>query len=213
METKVRMINRVTGVAGDVDANEAAEALVAQGGAEYEEITRGGFAFHCQDTAGTAQVIALPTTTAGIGFYNTAADGGKSAIVDAIFGICVTHAAAQSQDGLIYVLGQTRVATLTSDLTVRRNNGNGATTDNVLIAEAGGAILDAVTGVAIGWFPISNSVVTAVTTLGGQGIFAKVDGRIIIPPGRALGINVLGSAVAGTWNLGMMWHEKQITLA
>ncbi len=213
METKVRMINRVTGVAGDVQANEAGEALVAQGASEYEETTRGGHAFHVKSTTATAQVIALPTTTAGIGFYNTADDGGKSAIVDAIFGICVTHAAAQSQDGLICVLGQTRVVALAGALVVRRNNGNGATSDNVLTATAGGAILDAVTGVAIGWFPISDSVVTAVTTLGGQGIFAKVDGRIIIPPGRQFGVNLLGSAVAGTWNLGMMWHEEQITLA
>ncbi len=213
METKVRMINRVTGVAGDVRATEAGEALVAQGAAEYEEITRGGFAFHCENTTPTAAVIALPTTTAAIGFWNSAADGGKSMIVDALYAVAMTDGAALPQSGIIYVLGQTRVVTLTSGLTARRNNGYGATNDSVAVIAAGGAILDAVTGVAIGWQPAGSSVVAAVASLGGMGLWVAIDGRLIIPPGRQFGINILSSASGSTWNVGMMWHERQITLA
>lgn len=215
METKVRMINRVTGVAGDTAANEAGEALVAQGAAEYEEITRGGFAFHCENSTATAAVIALPTRAVAIGFWNSAADGGKSMIVDALYAVAVTNGAATHQQcGLIYVLGQTRVVTLTSGLTARRNNGYGATNDSVaVIAVGGGTILDTVTGVAIGWQPAGHSVTTAIVSLGGMGLWAPIDGRIIIPPGRQFGINILASATDSTWNVGMMWHEKQITLA
>jgi len=211
METKLRAKNRVTEVAGDLQGTEAGEALVAMGAAEYEDITRSGQAFHCINPTTTAAVIAVGTTAAHLSIWNSADDGGKSIIIDAIFGFAVAGAAVLYQVGLIYVLGQTRVASNGGAIVVRRNNGYGATSDSVALCDDV-ATLDAVTGVAVGWMPVGNSVTSAVVSLGGLAIFERVDGRIIVPPGRLLGIKPLASAVGTTWQVGAMWHEKVITL-
>ncbi len=79
--------------------------------------------------------------------------------------------------------------------------------------KAGGAILDAVTGVTIGWMPWGDSVTTGIDDLVGAIIYEPVDGLLIIPPGRQFGINVFSSHTTGTWNVGMQWHEKQLDLA
>lgn len=192
---------------------DAGEALVAAGMAPYEEITRQGKAYHVTSTTPTASVVALPTTTAGIGFWNSASDGGKSAIIDAIYAVNIVAHSTLGQACLIYVVGQTRVAALANAFVVRKNNGNGPGADNVLLAATGGAVLDAVTGVAIGWVPCGNTANFSVVSLPGAVLYADVGGRIIVPPGRQFGINVLASNTQFTWNIGVMWHEKQLTLA
>jgi hypothetical protein len=212
MESKVRAINRVTRVMGDLQANQAGEALLAPGSAEYEEITRGGFAFHFITPTTTAAVIAVPTVACAGSLYNTADDGGRSLIIDAVFGYSVAGGAVLYQASMIYVLGQTRVAALAGGIVIRKNNGLGVTSDSIALATDAGN-LDAVTGVAVGWAPIGNSIVSAVASLGQLALFVPVDGRIIVPPGRALGLHVLASAVGTTWQVGVMWHEKQITLS
>jgi len=212
METKVRGSNRITRRPIDLQANEAGELLSAMGGARFEEITRPGLAFHCKTATATAPVAAPGTTTVGFGIYNSAADGGRSIIIDMLFGVNATAGATLGNFSLMYVLGQTRVVALTGDLTIRRNNGYGATTDSVALCEAGGAILDAVTGVAIGFTPIGPTVNAHVVSLPGMCLIAEVDGRIVVPPGRALGLQVIADTAAGTWHLGAMWHEKTMTL-
>ncbi len=212
METKIRAINRVTGVAGDVEANEYGELLAALGAAEYEEITRAGAAFHCINPTTTAAVIAVPTVACMFSMWNSADDGGKSIIIDAVFGYSTAGGAVQYQAGMIYVLGQTRVASPGGAIVVRRNNGYGATSDSIAICDDAGNV-DAVTGVAVGWAPISQSVTSAVVSLGGLAIFERVDGRIIVPPGRVFALHVLASAAGTTWQVGAMWHEKLLTLA
>ncbi len=214
MQTKIRAASRQnTSVKVDLEANQAGELLTTLGDSDFVEVNRSGKGFLVRSTTATAPVIALPTTTAGLGIYNSAADGGVSMIIDALFAYQATVGANATQNSLIYVLGQTRVATLTSLLaTQRKNNSNGPSTDTVALVKAGGAILDAVTGVAVGWMPIGTTVISGVNSLHGSCIFAPVNGRLILAPGRLLGLNILSSHNTGTWNVGMMWHEKQITL-
>ncbi len=213
METKVRMINKITGVPQDVQGSESGDMFIQYGSADYEEITRDGYAFTAITTTATAPVIAVGTTTAGIGLYNSAADGGKSLIIDAVFAICVTTEAALGQASLIYVVGQTRVAALAGGIVIRKANGMGPTTESVALATEGGAILDAVTGVAIGWMPIGSVVYHMVASLVGANLWADVGGRIIVPPGRQFGLTVLEADVTATWNCGVAWHEKLIKLS
>ena len=144
--------------------------------------------------------------------YNSASDGGKSIIIDALFAVNIVGHGVLTQSSLICVVGQTRVATLTVPLVIRRNNGNGATNDSIAIIKAGGAILDSVTGVAIGWMGIGITSNQTVVSLPGQVLWADIGGRIIVPPGRQFGLNVMSSNVENTWNCGIMWHEKQLTL-
>lgn len=187
------------------------EALVAPGVAPYEEITRRG-SFNIITTTATASVVAPGTTTCGLGIGNTAADGGKSIIIDALFALNKVGHATLGQSALIYVLGQTRVAALAGTLVVRKSNGYGAGADTVADCKAGGAILDAVTGVAIGWMPIGPTANMSVVSLPGCALFAPVDGRLILPPGRVMGIDVMSSNVENTWLIGAMWHERVLAL-
>ena len=85
METKVRMINKITGVPMDVQGSESGDAFIQHGSAKYEEITRDGYAFTVISSTAAAPIIAAPTTTVLLACYNTAADGGKSMIIDAMF--------------------------------------------------------------------------------------------------------------------------------
>ena len=133
-------------------------------------------------------------------------------IVDAVFAICDDGSDAISQYGMIYVLGQTRVVTVADEIAVRRNNGLGITTDTVAICAEGGN-LDVVTGVDLGWMPIGNSINQAVVSLQGTTLWAEVNGRIIIPPGRAFGLHTMGADANSDFCMGMMWHEKIIKLA
>ncbi len=195
----------------EAQATDAGEALVAAGMAPYEEITRQGFSFHVASTTPTIGVTSIPTTAAAIGMYNNASDGGKSMIIDAIWALNAVAEGTLGQCGLIYVVGQTRVAALTSAFTVRKSNGNGAAS-TIALAATGGAVLDAVTGVAAGWLPIGETANITVLTLPGVILFAPVNGRIIVPPGRQFGINVMCNHIDNTFNTGVMWHEKVLKL-
>ena len=214
METKIKAVSRLnTSVKVDLQANQAGEILQAWGDSNYTEITRSGKGFTVRNTTATVPVIALPTTTAGLGIWNSAADGGKSIIIDALWATQITVGANFTQNCLIYVQGQTRVVTLTDALTIRKANSNGPSSDSVAVTAAGGAILDAVTGVAIGWNSIGASANSGIDSLVGASIWVEVNGRLIVAPGRQFGLNILSSHTGGSWNMGIMWHEKQITLA
>ena len=213
METKIRAVSRLdTSVKVDVKATQAGDMFSAQGGAMYEDITRGPHAFHVQATTAVAAVIALPSVATALMVWNSAPDGGRSMVIDAIGATCETGSGVVSQMGMIWVLGQTRVATVANDLIARRNNGLGATTDTVAIIAEGGN-LDGVTGVAIGWVPWGRSTTSAVISLTGTQFFHKVNGKIIISPGRAFGLHVMSSDVDSDFICGMMWHEETIRLA
>ncbi len=217
MQTELKAKNRVTGDEIYLEANQAGEGLNAQGAAWYEDLTRGGRAFSMKSTTVVAAVTALPTTAVNVAFYNTDPDGGRSIIVDAVFAEHTGNAgAALDQATIIWVLGQTRIIVTTmadSGLTPRKLNGLGPTTDTCVRMSISGETLDAVTGVAIGWQPIGNSVNTAVISLPGSQLWAAVDGRIIIPPGRFFALHVLASSVDIDYNMGMLWHERRLTLA
>ena len=214
MQSLMKLIKRVTGVEVEAEGNEAGALYVANESAFYEELNRQGNLFSVETTTPTAAVVALPTTTAGLGLYNPAADGGKSMIIDALYAINIVAHTTLGQHCLIAVQGQTRVAALAGGLVVRKLNGNGAATSapSIGTGTAGGAILDAVTGVAIGWRAVGESKNTSVISLPGVSLYAPVNGKMIVPPGRQLGINVLSSNVEFTWVIGAIWHEKQITL-
>lgn len=207
-----KLASRITGLEISAQATAAGEALVTAGMAPYEETTRGGSGFHCTATTPTAAVVALPTTAAGISIWNADADDGKSIIIDAIYAINAVGHAVLGQSGLICVVGQTDVASNSGTLVVRKNNGNGPAKGSIALVAPGSTALDAVTGVAIGWIPMGNSVNLSVVSLPGLILWAPVNGRIIVPPARLFGVNVISANVENTWNCGIMWHEKQLTL-
>lgn len=215
MQTELLGINRVSGAEIALEADEAGELLVAAGDSDYAEITRAGLSFTYRNTTAVAALTSLPTTATNTAFRNTAPDGGKSMIIDAIFSLQIGNtAAALGQFSIIYVLGQTRVASQAVDVLIpRKNNSLGDQTSTICTQSIGGTALDAVTGVAIGWMPIGPTVQVGVASLPGMCIYAPVDGRIIVAPGRILGLHMMGSQTTPTWIMGIQWHEKVITLA
>ncbi len=192
---------------------DAGEALVAAGMAEYEELTRDGKSFHVTTTTATASVVAIPTRAAGIAMSNSAEDGGKVCIIDAVYAICTTGHAVLGQCGLICIVGQVDETLVARTLTVRKNNGNGLATDTVAnIAAGGGTVLATNTGLVAGWFPVGKTANLSVISLPGVVLWGKLNGRIIVPPGRQFGVNVISSNVENQFKIGIMWHEKVLTI-
>ncbi len=216
MQTELKAINRVTTDEIFLQANQAKEGLNAQGDSKYADITRAGKAFSMKSTTVVAAVTALPTTAVNIAFYNTDPDGGRSMVIDAIFAEHTGNAgAALEQATIIGVLGQTRIIVTTmadSGLIPRKLNGLGPTTDTCARMSIAAETLDAITGVAVGWIPLATSITTTVISLPGGQLFAPIDGRLIIPPGRFFGLHVLAASVDIDFNMGMMWHERRMTL-
>lgn len=215
MQTEILGINRVTGNEIPVQADEAGDLLVAHGAADYEDATRSGKRFIMRNTTPIAGVTAIPTQAFNCAFTNSDPDGGRSMIIDAIFSMQSGIAsAALDQVGMIWLLTQTREAVLTDAVLIpRKLNGVGASSDTCCFISIPAEALEAIGGVAPGWMPVGNSVITAVTTLYGMALWAEVNGRIIVPPGRVLALHMMVSETTPTFNMGIMWHEKQITLA
>ncbi len=197
----------------EAQATDAGEALIAAGMAPYEETTRGGFGFHVTTTTATASVVAIPTRAAGIAMSNAAEDGDKSIIIDAVYAIQTAGHTTLGQCGLICIVGSTDVALVANTLTKRKNNGYGVAPNSVAyVAAGGGTVLDAVTGVAVGWIPVGKTANMSVISLPGMVLWGPIDGRIIVPPARLFGVNVISSNVENQFKIGIMWHEKQLTL-
>jgi hypothetical protein len=184
------------------------DLLVAHGAAPYQEVVRQGKAFWVNTTTDTPAVTAIPTVAVNLAIYNNENDGGRSLIIDQVWAMCTTDAAAGLKHmGMICCLGMTRVAVpADAALAIKQCNGMGNTDTRVRTITAGN--LDAVTGVAANWFPVGNSINSAVASLPGYQMTADVNGRYIVPPGRYFAIHVLGSVNTSEFQCGIAWHEK-----
>ncbi len=223
-----RMLGKVRGIFRDQDAtgNEGerlhlsgqSETLVANAAAPYQEIVRQGAAFYTGTATAIASVTAIPTTAVGIAIFNGEDPGGKSYIIDQVAALYTVNTAAIPQTGIIANLGQARPAALPADVgstvTVKKANGWGGATmrpTNAIVI-VGGTALDAITGVAVNWFPLGSSVNAAVTSLPGFQQVVNVDGRIVVPPGRYFAIHTIASVTSCSAQCFIWWHEKQLAL-
>ena len=197
-----------------------AEQLIALGSAPYQEIVRQGRAFMANTGTAVATAIAIPATAVfGFIIYNNESDGGRSYMIDQIGALYTVNSGnALAHVGMIGCLGTVREAVPTAAaITPRQLNGMGnmdtkarfvLTGDN---AWALGATLAPPTSVfTANWFPIGNSVNTAVNALPGFQTVANLDGRIIIPPGRLFAVHTLGSVITSSAQIFISWHEKVI---
>jgi hypothetical protein len=199
----------------EVTLNQSLELLVAQGSAEYEELTRPGRAFWTGTTAAVAAVVAIPTTGTLLALYNAAPDNGKSLIIDWIGASGVAKTAAAGQQQMIGLIGQLREALPTAAaLTFKKMNGMGTTSGAVdTIALPVTAALPAGTGIVANWFPIGPSFGSpGAAATPGDGAWQELKGRIIVPPGRYFAIHVIADVVGSTYQGFIGWHEKQIVL-
>jgi hypothetical protein len=195
--------------------NQQLEMLVAPGSSPYSEVTRAGRAFYTGTTTAVAAVVAIPTTAVLLALYNNDADGGRSLVIDWVAASMAAKTAAAGQAQLLLNLGQVReTAPTDAGLAVKKANGLGSgTNDTKARTIVGGTALPAATGVAANWIPWGPAVgfPGAAATPGG-GLWAQVDGRLIVPPGRYLAVHVLADVVGSTFQGFVGWHEKQLTL-
>jgi hypothetical protein len=191
------------------------ELLTAAGASPYGEIVRLGRAFVTGTTTAVAGVVAIPTTAVTLALYNNAADGGRSIVVDwvAASGVAKTAAAGQAQ--ILANVGQVReTAPTDAALTIKKLNGMGTgTNDSVVRTIVGGTALPSTTGIAANWFPLGPAVgFPGAAATPGHGLWAQVDGRIVVPPGRYFAMHVLADVVGSTFQGFIAWHERQLLL-
>jgi len=191
------------------------ELLVAAGAAPYREITRMGRAFYTGTTAAIAAVVAIPTTGVLFALYNNDVDGGRSLVIDwvAASGVAKTAAAGQAQ--LLVLPGQVREAAPTdAALAIKKANGLGSgTNDSKVRTILNATALPATTGIAGNWIPLGPAVgAPGAAATPGDGLWAAVDGRFIVPPGRYFAMHVLADVVGSTFQGFIGWHEAQLSL-
>mgnify|MGYP001572822532 CR=1 FL=1 len=190
------------------------EQLVAPGAAPYSEIVRAGRAFQTHMATAVAAVVAIPTTAHMFSIYNGDPDGGRVGVIDWVAATNVVSTAVASQAQLIGLVGQVREAIPTNAaLTITKMNGLGDSIDSVMRTLLTGTALPTTTGTAANWFPIGPSVgKPGAAGTPGYGLWAPVDGRIEVPPGRYFSMHVLANVVGETFLGYISWHEKPLQL-
>lgn len=206
-----------SGTEVQLNLNQQLELLIASSASQYMEIVKPGRAFWIGNTTAVAGIVAIPSTAVNLALYNNDADGGRSLIIDWVAASGVAKTAAAGQQQMLANIGQVReTAPANSALVAKKRNGFGKGTpspDTVALSIIGGTPLPAGTGIAANWFPIGpafGSPGAAATP--GHGAFQRVDGDIIVPPGRYFALQVLADVVGSTYVTFIGWHEKQLSL-
>lgn len=183
--------------------------LVEQGAVpSYAEATRSGNGWLVQTATLFAPLTAVPTTTAALEIWNNVANG-TSMVVDTLYAEQILATAA-SQTYAIYacVLAPKAVPSVTA-LTVFSANGRAS-----FSAVAGSPVVTGVgtTVVAQGWRPWGNPQAWGTATATpGNAWHTEVNGRLIVPPGCALALHVVGAlATASTFHVGASWYAATL---
>jgi hypothetical protein len=193
------------------------ELLIAPGASPYGEIVRPGRAFWIGTTAAIGAVVAIPTTAHMLSIYNNEPDGGRTYVIDWVAAQNVVTTAVAAQAQIIVNVGQIREAIPTdSGLTIKKLNGLGSGAvrgDTKALSILNATALPAGTGLAANWFPWGmNATKPGVAATPGYGLWAPVDGRMEVPPGRYFAMHVLANVVGETFVAFIGWHEKQFDL-
>jgi hypothetical protein len=193
---------------------EQLELLVALGASPYGEIVKIGRSFECHTTTAVAAVVAVPSTASLLQLWNGEQQGVyRTMIIDRIWALMAAGTAAAGQGAIIVAPGQSAVvAPASAGLAFNALNGNGSKDTKAVNSTAA---LDAATGVAANWRVAPGQTggqKAGAAATPGVYINAEVNGRIMLPPGRAMGIHVLADVVGSTFTVGVEWHERYIKL-
>ncbi len=188
----------------ELQANKHGDLYTAMGLPPYTYLVNSGCVWRAK-SATTACVIAYPTTASIFTLQNNAGDGGVSFVIIDFFASCLVADAFVQPAHIIYTVNGARVAAKTASVTPYNAKARASTYAGSAILPAPGANV-----VDNGWFPVSNSTDQSIASLGGQGIYVRIDGLIVLPPGGLLGASVLGADVTFTYQLGATWAEVQL---
>lgn len=184
---------------------------IAQVESEFLEMTRAGRRFMgIFSTTGIGTVQAVPTTTANWLLYNP--DPGRAYVIDQITAFFLSGTAG---------IGGTLVGIVSPITATLPAAATGAAVGN---ASAGGLNSKAVLAVTYtlptpagmvqwGILPGQQGQTTGVVPGLGGNYTADVRGRLIVPPGKALGLALITAAgTAPLFVMGASWHEVELDL-
>lgn len=183
-------------------SNSEQELLVAQGNLPYAEMSRRSIGWQVMDTAATAAVVVRPSTVAGLTLYNGSTGAtAKSYIIDRAFAFNLVTTDVVATYSLWASVHPSMVAP-TADITAIKSMNGTAAYAGAAIVDTGATVLDS------GWFPIGQGEVgnPGTVTPGGV-IVAEIGGRLIVPPGGGISINVVASVAGSTFTHGFSWYE------
>lgn len=183
---------------------------IAQGLPPYAELTRQGQHWSVMATAAVAGLVVRPSTTAGITLWNGEGTGGKSYVVDRIFTHNLVSTAAETFFGMWACIHPAGMAQPTADLAYSATNWRGSSGKGY----NGRGVADvAATVVDNGWYPWGQGqAVEAAGVLPGSHQSIDVQGRLIVPPGGAISLQVVAGVTGDTFTSGLSWWELQLDL-
>ena len=163
------------------------------------------------ETALAAAVTAVPTTTAGITFWNGEPEGGKSLLFLAVYAIQGGTPGEINSWGMVHQLSDLATGTVdpspgaildTSDVVVSYK-GNAGKYGGAVVVDIGETVLND------RWAPIGNSTNTVVISLTGTQTFFPLSPVIEAPPGAMYSLMGISAAVDVTLRMGAVWVELE----
>jgi hypothetical protein len=154
--------------------------------------------------AATAALVVRPTTVAAITAWNGESPGGKSLIVDRIFTHNLVSTAVKTYYGLWYCVHK-GMARPTADITTLRGTGDGVVGANTVVIDVGATVIDD------GWFPCGREGSISETGVTPQSVAEwECMGRLVVPPGAGISVQVVASLVGDTFTSGLSWWRHQL---
>ena len=152
----------------------------------------------------TAALVIRPTTLSAITFWNGESPGGKSLVIDRLFTHNLVSTAVKTYFGIWYCMHKD-MARPTADITALRGTGDGVVGSNVVVVDVGATVIDD------GWFPAGREGSISETGVTPQGIAEwEVKGRLIVPPGAGMSLQVVASITGDTFTTGASWYRTQL---
>ena len=154
--------------------------------------------------AAVAGLVVRPTTAAAITFWNGESPGGKHLVFDRFFTHNLVSTTAQTFFGIWYCVHR-QMAEPTNDITTLRGTGDGVGPDiNTVFVDVGATVKND------GWFPCGVAgEAEEVGTLPGSISEWEVKGRISVPPGAGLSLQVVAGVTGDTFTTGASWWRTQ----
>lgn len=202
LDTKLQAVGRGGTANVYLEANALKDLMIGQNLPPYAEMTRKGYGWSVKtSTAFTSQVV-LPATVANLEIVNNHAS--SLMVVDTIEAWQIIGSAVAEGYALFAQVGVAVVASIDA-LVVYSANGSAKYTSG-LAADVKTDTEQTV--VAAGWrqFPGSTWGKSLNAATPGGGLVGQVDGRLIVPPGKALHVAVTGSVGTATgMHCGASW--------
>ena len=178
--------------------------LIAEGAAQFANVTKEGEMWSTSIATPIAAIVGLPTTLANLEIHN---NGTRYMIIDTIWSWQLLGTAVVWSHT---PWAQVGAPVFSANTALVIGGGNGTTTTSATTSEVRTAITQTV--VANGWRVFPGSTMNfglAAATPGGANV-GDVDGRLVVPPGRALHVSVTGSVnTASAFHVGASWYMAE----